>query len=285
MAAAKRRDLFSKNIETINGLLLQKKMYSLKDLNILLIDLKSKRLVAQDISARRFFDLLQERLGLRTYSVSSERINKVRYSLFQDINVYDFVNSFERHGFFSMSSALNIQGYSDQKSEFIFYAKEQSPKHNLSDDALTQEAIDHAYRKEYRYTSSIASYDGKYIVYLTPKHTDRFEIIKHNGYDVSSIHRAFVEMIMHVQYFKNFEDVIKIFQPLKEKLDPKKIFQVVEAFDPIYPYFQLIGFSLEKVGFDKDELILFKYQVSDLNFYTQKGKDAYHFNTRWNIYY
>jgi len=280
-----KRDLFSKNIETIKKLLLQKKLYSLKDLNMLLMDLKSKRLVAQDISSRRFFVLLQERLGLKTYSVSSEKINKVRYTLFQDINMYHFVSSFEKHGFFTMSTALNIQGYSDQKREFIFYAKEQSPKRYLLDNILTQEAIDRAYQKEYRYTKSIASYEDKYIIYLTPKHTNRFEVIEYNGYDVSSINRAFVEMIMHVQYFKSYDAVIEILKPLKGKLDPDRIFKVIEVFDPIYPYFQLIGYSLEKVGFEKDDLNLFKQQVSNMKFYTQKGNDKYQLDSYWNVYY
>jgi len=280
-----KRDLFSKNIETIKNFLHEKKLYSLKDLNLLLDRLKMKRLIAQDVSSRRFFDLLQNRLGLKTYSVSSEKINKVRYTLYHDINIYDFVSTFEKQGFFSMTTALNIQQLSNQKENFVFFSKELSLKNYSENNLLTQKDIDLAYQKEYRFTRSIASYEDRHVIYLTPKNTNRFEVIEHNGYAVSSVHRAFVEMLMNVQYFKNFDTVIKIFEPLKDKLDPKRVFDVIKSFDPIYPYYQLVGFSLEKVGFAKKNLLLFKEQVGDLKFFTEKNKHEYVFDDYWNIYY
>ncbi len=283
--AKTKRDLFSKNIETIKDLLYEKKLYSLKDLNLLLDRLKMKKLIAQDVSSRRFFDLLQNRLGLKTYSVFSEKINKVRYTLYPDINIYDFVSTFEKQGFFSMTTALNIQRLSNQKDNFVFFSKELSLKNYFGNNLLIQKDIDQAYQKEYRFTRSIASYEDKHIIYLTPKNTNRFEVIEYDGYDVSSIHRAFVEMIMNVQYFKNFDTVINIFKPLKDKLDPKMVFDVVRAFDPIYPYYQLVGFSLNRVGFDKKNLVLFKKHISDLRFYTEKNKHEYSFDNYWNIYY
>lgn len=280
-----KRDLFSKNIETIKNFLHEKKLYSLKDLNLLLDRLKMKRLIAQDVSSRRFFDLLQNRLGLKTYSVSSEKINKVRYTLYPDINIYDFVSTFEKQGFFSMTTALNIQQLSNQKENFVFFSKELSLKNYSENNLLTQKDIDLAYQKGYRFTRSIASYKDRHVIYLTPKNTTRFEVIEYNGYAVSSVHRAFVEMLMNVQYFKNFDTVIKIFEPLKDKLDPKRVFDVIKSFDPIYPYYQLVGFSLEKVGFAKKNLVLFKEQVGDLKFFTEKNKHEYVFDDYWNIYY
>ncbi|MCB4762039.1 MAG: hypothetical protein LGB78_06355 [Sulfurovum sp.] len=281
-----KRDLFSKNIETIKDLLQKKnKLYSLEDLNLLLGRLKTKRLIAQDVSSRRFFDLLQNRLGLKTYSVSSKKINKVRYSLYSDINIYDFVSTFEKQGFFSMTTALNIQQLSNQKDNFVFFSKELSLKKYFGNNLLVQDDIDQAYQKEYRFTRSIASYEDKHIIYLTPKNTKCFEVIEYDGYAVSSVHRAFVEMIMNVQYFKNFDTVIKIFEPLKDKLDPKKVFDVVRSFNPIYPYYQLVGFSLHRIGFDEKNLVLFKEHVTDLKFYTEKNKHKYSFDNDWNMYY
>ncbi len=280
-----KRDLFSKNIETIKNLLQEKKLYSLKDLHLFLNRLKMERLIAQDVSSRRFFDLLQNSLNLKTYSVSSEKINKVRYSLYCDINIYDFVNTFEKQGFFSMTTALNIQKLSDQKNNFIFYSKELSPKNYSPNSQFSQKDIDQAYQKEYRFTRSIASYEDKYIIYLTPKNTNHFEVIEYGDYAVSSVHRAFVEMIMNVQYFKGFGTVIKIFEPLKNKLEPQRVFDVVKSFDSIYIYYQLVGFSLNKIGFDKKNLDLFKQHVSELKFYIEKNKRDYSFDNYWNIYY
>lgn len=278
------RDLFSKNIEKIKAILLTKKMYSLKELNTILMRLKEKGLIAQDTSSRLFFEKLQTRLNLKTHSIVSDKINKVRYTLDKNINVYDFVSSFEKDCFFSMSTSLNIQKLSNYKNNFIFFSKELSPKH-LNNETLDQVSIDEAYKKSYKYTQSIAPYENKHIIYLTPKNTHRFEVIKYKGYSVSSINRSFVEMIMHVQYYKTFDEVIECFKPLKNKIDIHKIFKVVEHFDFIYPYFQLVGYSLEKIGFEKEELSKFKGKVSHLRFYTQKNKESYSFDSYWNIYF
>ncbi len=280
------RDLFSKNIEKIKEILFAKKMYSQKELNTILIQLKQKNLIAQDTSSRLFFEKLQTKLDLKTHSVVSDKINKVRYTLRSSntINTYDFIASFEKNSFFPMSTSLNIQGLSTHRDEFIFYAKELSKKYGSNED-LQQESIDSAYAGKYRYTSNIAKIENKNIVYLMPKHTDRFEVINYKGYNVSTINRAFVEMIVNVQYYKTFNLVIKCFEPLKNKIDINSVFKVVEIFDFIYPYFQLIGYALEKIGFTKEELLPFKDKVSDLKFYTEKDKERYHFDTYWNIYF
>ena len=278
------RDLFSKNIEKIKEILFAKKMYSQKELNTILMQLKQRGLIAQDTSSRLFFEKLQTKLDIKTHSVVSDKINKVRYTLNSDINIYDFVASFEKNSFFPMSTSLNIQGLSTCRDDFIFYAKELSEKYANNED-LQQESIDEAYKGNYRYTSNIAKIENKNIVYLMPKHTGRFEVINYKGYNVSSINRAFVEMIVNVQYYKTFDMVIKCFKPLKNKIDTDSVFEVIEVFDFIYPYFQLIGYALEKIGFTKEELLPFKNKVSDLKFYTEKNRESYCFDKYWNIYF
>jgi hypothetical protein len=42
-------------------------------------------------------------------------------------------------------------------------------------------------------------------------------------------------------------------------------FDVIQSFDTIYPYCQLLGFSLEKIGFTKQDLTVFKANVTDLS--------------------
>ena len=277
------RDLFSKNIEKIKETLYAKKIYSQKELNTILIQLKQRGLVAQDISSRLFFEKLQTKLNIKTHSIVSDKINKVRYT-FYDISMYDFVASFENNSFFSMSTSLNIQGLSTCRDDFVFYAKELSEKH-INKNAIQQESIDEAYRRNYRYTSNIAKIKNKNIVYLMPKYTDRFEIINYKGHDVSSVNRAFVEMVVNVQYYKTFDEVIKCFKPFKNKIDINLVFEVIVVFDFVYPYFQLIGYALEKIGFTKKELLPFKQKVSYLRFYTEKNRENYYFDKYWNIYF
>ena len=95
---------------------------------------------------------------------------------------------------------------------------------------------------------------------------------------MSSINRALVEMIINVQYFRSSLEIIQIFAPLKSKIDTDDVFNIVKVFDLIYPYFQCVGYYLEKIGFTKDE-------VSELKFYTDKSQDEYKFDNYWNMFH
>ncbi|MFY4785971.1 hypothetical protein ACOTVT_11310, partial [Aliarcobacter butzleri] len=87
--------------------------------------------------------------------------------------------------------------------------------------------------------------------------TQEIGIIKYKGYKISSINRAFVEIISNIQYSKTPDDVIYEFKNLKDKLDINEIFNIIEKFDFVYPYYQLAGYYLEKIGFLKEELSKF----------------------------
>ena len=72
---------------------------------------------------------------------------------------------------------------------------------------------------------------------------------------------------------------------IKRELDLEKIYDVIENFDSVYPYYQLAGFYLEKIGFKKSELIKFYDKKSELKFYTHKNQLNYDYNEYWKIYY
>lgn len=46
-----------------------------------------------------------------------------------------------------------------------------------------------------------------------------------------------------------------------------------------------VGFYLERIGFSKEELVVFKEQVTNLKFYTDKNQDKYLFDSYWQMFY
>ncbi len=279
----KRKTLLDKNLAIIKKKLLQKKVYKYREITDILNCLKEDSQVSQTTTSQSFFTQLQENLSLRTHIVVSDKINQERYSL-SDITVYDFVDSLAKNTFFSMTTALNLQELSNFKDDFIFYSQEQKEKKRVL-NKLTQSLIDNAYKKKYRYTHSTAKYGEHYIVFLTPKFSDQVEVIEYKNLKMSSIHRSLVEILINIQYFKDFETIIDNFKPLKNNLNVDKVFSVVEKFDLIYPYFQLLGFALGRIGFENSELDIFKEKISQFNFYTQKNKKNYSYDKYWKIYY
>lgn len=289
-----RKELFNANKTQILKQFKKKPFYfSSVDISRIKDELKKKSLIPGSMSYDRFLNRLIDE-GLNTFSLSVQGSYKTRYSFKKNLDHDLFASILSgKKTFLSMTTALRLQGLTDYRNEVIFVSREQSDKGYYNyDNELKQEAVDTAFIQGIpRYSNSIGELDGKNYVFLSPKYSDCYEVITmKNGVKVSSINRAFVEMIVNIHYFKTYTTIIDIFQPLKEKLDIRKIYKFIEMLNYIYPYFQCAGFYLEQIGFSKDELIEFKDIVSDLNFYTQKSKlelvgEDYLFNEYWKMYY
>ncbi len=283
MVVKMNKDLFSKNIENIVKLM-KNQTYTATQLNKLHSKLKQNRYIAQ---AMPFTTFLQKLIKLQKKQINITMNNKYLsiYSYDDEVSETKMLLGFRKKSFYSMSSVLNLLGLSDFRENFIFLSQE-LPNKNLQKNSLSQIAIDTAFSKKYRRTQMIGKYKEKNIIFLTPKYTNYYEIITDKeGNRFSSINRAFVEIIVNVQYFKNSLNIIELFKPIKNKLDVNTIYTVLAVFDFIYPYFQCIGFYLHKIGFKTEELQAFKSRVENLKFYTDKEQESYQYNEYWQMYH
>jgi len=283
MVVKMNKDLFSKNIENIVKLM-KNQTYTATQLNKLHSKLKQNRYIAQ---AMPFTTFLQKLIKLQKKQINITMNNKYLsiYSYDDEVSETKMLLGFRKKSFYSMSSVLNLLGLSDFRENFIFLSQE-LPNKNLQKNSLSQIAIDTAFSKKYRRTQMIGKYKEKNIIFLTPKYTNYYEIITDKeGNHFSSINRAFVEIIVNVQYFKNSLNIIELFKPIKNKLDVNTIYTVLAVFDFIYPYFQCIGFYLHKIGFKTEELQAFKSRVENLKFYTDKEQKSYQYNEYWQMYH
>lgn len=279
-----KQDYFTLNKEDILTTIQAYSFLSIEQLREILQQLKNRSLVSRSLSFNSFLLRLIDE-GLSQKSITIRGHTKTRYTFSSDFNIYDFCNSLEKNSFYSMSTALNIQGFSNFRQEYIFVSKERITRIEQVDISLTQQNIDDAFNKKPRRTNAYDKINKHIIVMLEANHTEAFEIIQHGSYRVSSINRAFVEMITNVHYFQSSQKIIETFKKIKNVLDIDKIYIIIEKFDFIYPYFQLAGFYLEQIGFTKVELKKFYMKSSTLKFYTEKNKNQYEFNEYWKIYF
>lgn len=276
------QDKITRNINKIRNFINQKLLYNSSELRTLLSELKTQELITKSYTFELFYQKLIE-LGLTEYTIALDNKYLTKFSLNKDINIYELIITLRKNSFFSMSTALNLQGYSDYRNDFVFVSSELTQKIAVKNQ-LTQEAIDEAFKKPYRRTHAIGKYQDKNIVFLTPKYTNNYQVIS-SSLSVSSVHRALVEMVVNVQYFRNSLEIIKVFISLKNKINVNEVFEVLEHFDLIYPYYQCLGYYLERIGFSQEELFRFKDNVSEFKFYTDKGLKEYKFDSYWSMYY
>ncbi|MDN5063330.1 hypothetical protein [Aliarcobacter butzleri] len=279
-----REDYYTQNKEQILYTLKKKGFFSINDITSILDELKEENLVSNSLTQNDFYlKLLDD--GLVAHTITIRDIEKIRYTLNKEFNIYDFVYSLEKNGFFSMFTSLNIQGLTNFRDNFIFISKERMKRVNFNSKDITQEAIDKAFTNKPRRTKAHDTIYNYNIVILESNNTQEIGIIKYKGYKISSINRVFVEIISNIQYSKTPDDVIYEFKNLKDKLDINEIFNIIEKFDFVYPYYQLAGYYLEKIGFLKEELSKFFNKKTDLIFYTIKNKEKYTLDEYWAIKY
>lgn len=280
-----RKELFTINKnKIINYIKIYPFYYSKNDLQEVLYLLKEKKLVSESLYFDKFFNKLIDN-NLQTYTLKIKDKYYTRYSLIDSFDEYKFAATISKKSFFSMTTSLNIQKLSDYRDDFIFISKELN-KRNLISTGLEQKNINNSFKnKNYRYTNNIGQLNNKNYILLSPKYSNNYEIIEFNGFKVSSINRVLVEMIINIQYFQSSENIIQIFRPIKDKLDLLKIFTLLNKLNYIYPYYQSLGFFLEKIGFSKKELKIFKNETSKFDFYTEKLKESYLYDDYWKIYY
>ena len=279
-----RQDKYTKNKEKILEYIRNYGVFSFEQIYIILENLKDKNLVQQGMSSNMFYSKLLED-GLISYTVTFRNIQKIRYTLDKEFNIYDFACSLENKSFFPMFTSLNIQGLSNYRSNFVFISRERKERNNFTSRSLTQDAIDKAFSSNPRRTKAHDVINGYNLVLLESNNTEGIGIINYKGYRVSSINRAFVEIISNIHYFISPNNIINEFKIIKNKLDIDEILKIIEKFDFVYPYYQLAGYYLEEIGFTKNELFKFYSKKSDLIFYTVKNKEKYEFNEYWNIKY
>jgi len=102
---------------------------------------------------------------------------------------------------------------------------------------------------------------------------------------MSSIDRVLIELIINIQYINNVNNLIDIFKPIRKELNMDNIIHILDVYDLIYPYYQAVGFILNKLNFNISELKAFKDKISKYDFYIERGKDHYDYDSHWQIYY
>lgn len=281
-----KKDLFTKNLDKILEISKKVDFYSSKELRLLMNKLKDNGYIAQSLNFNTFYNRLVEN-GLKQEIVTINENNIVRYFFNTNLDIFKKSLALQKGSFLSMSTALNYQGLSDFSDNFIYISKEQPDKniYLYNDNKLSQEKIDSAFKKDYRRTKSFGKIEDKFVVLLNPKYSANYEVIKYNDIMVSSINRALIEMIVNVQYFKSSKKIIEAFRPIKNSIVLEKVYNTLEHFNFIYPYYQCVGFYLEKIGFNKDELKSFTHKISSFDFYTEKNLDSYSYDVFWKIYY
>lgn len=205
-------------------------------------------------------------------------------------NMY-VAQTIKKEGYLSNYSAMYIHQLTLQipKSIYISFDKyEERNSFNESDINLEQDAIDKAFSKPQRITSEVykSELDGTRYFFLQKKsHSSDFGIINENGLSFTDLERTLIDIAIRPSYSGGVFEVLEAYRSAISKVDISKLNDYLCKFNYVYPYHQLIGFYLEKAGYDISKLKPFFDKKSNLNFYLTYNMTNKNLDYKWGVYY
>jgi hypothetical protein len=187
------------------------------------------------------------------------------------------------------SSALFMHKLVDHLPRELCVNYEQSDKPKPS-GALTQEALDRAFRGKQRQSAFTFRYEGCHIVVLSGKHTDGLEVVEMplatgTKLRVTSLERTLIDATVRPGYAGGTTGVLEGYRRARGHVSVQKIIDTLRKLDHVYPYHQAMGFYMERAGFTAKQLAPLKAMGMNWDFYLTHGLRNPVFNRNWRIHH
>lgn len=270
------------------------RVFSVQDMYEILNSYKEKWTLPAVTKGNDFIKFLTENNILEQIEIQTPQ-RKITKFKFDGASVYELAVSINANSYLSHYTALFLHGLTNNIPKNIYTNTEQSPKYffHKDDIELEQENIDWAFARPMRITKQIAKFEidnKKHQVYLlNGKHQNRLGVLKAsiNGIELSitSLERTLIDIVVRPNYSGGIEEVIHAYKIAKGSFSVNRLLVLLGKMNYVYPYHQIIGFYLEKAGYDENVLKLIELNTIEYNLYLTYEIKEKNFSERWRVYY
>ena len=202
------------------------------------------------------------------------------------IDFFDVAAVRSRGSYFSYYSALYINNLTLQIPKQIYLTLERKSL-DQNNNILKQENIDRVFSKPPRITSDKRNYKNFDINFINGQYQNLIGITTfRDQYAVSDIERTLIDIAVRPFYSGGVTQVLEAYINAKNQLDPKKLLDYYSQLNYTYPYHQVIGFYLEKAGYDSEICNEFlNFDDLEFDFYLTYNILHKEFSKKWRLYY
>jgi predicted transcriptional regulator of viral defense system len=211
-----------------------------------------------------------------------------------DFNFFDICIACTEDRFFCNLSAIYLLGLTEQRPNTFYLAKETHAGSKIVQE-YNQSKVRQAFMKKSRNTTKYIEYHSERLFFLEKQTLSALGVIeqaynleKHNPikYRVTNIERTFLDSVITPQYSGGVKFVLEVFA--NAKIDVDQLYKIYNKLNPYYPYWQRVGFFLDKIGHeDEAQAWQRKFQKKELKeFYIDKEfRSTWVMDSKWNILY
>lgn len=232
-----------------------------------------------------------KRFLLEEYSFIEDQIigdhsYEIYYRSNSKIDFFDVAAVRSRGSYFSHYSALYINNLTLHIPKQIYLTLERKSL-DQNNNILKQENIDRVLSKPPRITSDKRNYKNFDINFINGQYQNLIGITTFRSqYAVSDIERTLIDIAVRPFYSGGVTQVLEAYIYAKNKLDPKKLMDYYAQLNYTYPYHQVIGFYLEKAGYDAKMYNEFlNFDDLEFDFYLTYNILHKEFSKKWRLCY
>jgi predicted transcriptional regulator of viral defense system len=264
-------------------------IYSYKDLESLFKSNRNKWKIAKSSTLSSFISFLQNNNILKKITIKYTWITFTKF-IYREPSIFKLVHKLKKNAYLTHYSAMYIHNLTEQIPKSVYLNFEQPPKPKPN-NALKQESIDNALKKNARITKSVAVYGDFRIYLINGKHTNKLGVIntsiKSNEIiSVTNLERTLIDIAVRPAYSGGIYEVLKAYEEAAEEVSINKLTAILKKMDYIYPYHQVIGFYLEKSGkYRESQINLLKEIPINHKFYLVHGMKKMDFSETWQLFF
>lgn len=265
---------------------------SLRGFQRILSEVKEKGEIPKELSFREIRENLAHLTSLQRIELICPNYDRkeVRY-LLNDPSPYQVALSLKGNSYLSHGTAVFLHSLNEERPHRIYLNHEQSLKPSRGKrEELSQEGIARAFANNQRESKLVFNFRDYEIVVLSGKHTGRLEVgplLDSNGIelDVTSIERTLIDIAVRPTYSGGVEKVREAYQGARQRCSVNVLLGTLRKLDYVYPYHQVIGFYMERAGWDEKLTSRVLALGVEHDFYLTYGMKETEFDSRWRVFY
>lgn len=269
---------------------LNKDVISTKEIFQLIYYCKENLMLPNITTNKQFIKFLIDNDIVKEYKLIKDTKEIKKYAL-KEVSVFKVALSINKKAYLSHYSAMFINNLTDNIPKVVYINIEQSVKPRNGESKLNQEAINKAFFSNPRMTNNIYTleeYDIK-IFSLNGKNTSRYGVVEgqYNSelIPVTCIERTLIDIVVRPQYSGSVFETLDAYKRAKGNFSVNRLCAMLKRLDYIYPYHQIIGFYMEKAGYDEKSLNLLKKLGIQYDMYLTYQMHDREYSTNWRVFF
>lgn len=233
------------------------------------------------------------------FLISESIVNEIQLNLYRiervytwkSFSIYELLPTIKPNGFYSHITAAYFHELIVPEPENIIFNNEQS-RSGSDLQALTQGAINYAFKNKQRLTNATTYIDGKKIWYINGKNTNNYGVTYKQIDPVlyiplTNIERTLIDIVVRPYYGGGPRNIVQAYKSAKGKFSIQELERALRELNYKYPYYQAIGFYLEmaKVYDDKSINRFQNFDKISFDFYLDYQIQNPLYNPKWRIFY